>query len=442
MSQMNADDLKIVKAIPGNDKCCDCGMKHPQWASVSFGNVFCLECSGVHRSLGVHISFVRSIAMDSWTTAQLKIMKAGGNDKCNSFLYARGVSKQATIQEKYNSDAAALYKEVIKARADGRPEPTSLPPPSSRTRNTTTSGSSNGLKSVPTSSSSGPSKASASSDPNGMERLLGETDEEYIARQTRLRDEAKARMAAKFGTTGGKMGGVGSSPHPGSYQPSGPSSFNMDSIADTLSTGFGSAFSFAKQGISTVQSSAVTKDVASVGYGLWSSLKSGVTEVANVAQTALGEVIPGDSSGNDGMTALNQQMRRERDSRAASSSATSYSGFGSEDAFENRNTKISNQSHMNSNKNSMSSVASGSGTSNGYASSSSSVGLSSSDHNSVAPLQGERNEEYMQRQIRIHQQASSTKSAPASGSSNVSKKSATKMQSNKDDTDFFSSFGA
>lgn len=380
--------------------------------------------------------------MDSWTPAQLKIMKAGGNDKCNSFLYAKGVSKQATIQEKYNSDAAALYKEVIKARAEGRPEPTSLPPPLSKTRNI--SGSNNGLKSVPTSSSSsGPSKASASSDPNGMERLLGETDEEYIARQTRLRDEAKARMAAKFGTSGGKMGGVGSSPHPGSYQPSGPSSFNMDSIADTLSSGFGSAFSFAKQGISTVQSSAVTKDVASVGYGLWSSLKSGVTEVANVAQTALGEVIPSDGSGNDGMAALNQQMRRERDSRAASSSATSYSGFGSEDAFENRNTKISNQPHMNSNKNIMSSVASGSGTSNGYASSSSSVGLSSSDHNSVAPLQGESNEEYMQRQIRIHQQASSTKAAPASGSSNVSKKSATtKMELNKDDTDFFSSFGA
>ena len=46
---MDANDLKVVRAIPGNDKCCDCGMKHPQWASVSFGNVFCLECSGVHR---------------------------------------------------------------------------------------------------------------------------------------------------------------------------------------------------------------------------------------------------------------------------------------------------------------------------------------------------------------------------------------------------------
>ena len=47
-------DLKEVKALPGNDKCCDCGMKHPQWASVSFGNVFCLECSGVHRYV-VHV---------------------------------------------------------------------------------------------------------------------------------------------------------------------------------------------------------------------------------------------------------------------------------------------------------------------------------------------------------------------------------------------------
>ena len=45
-------------------------------------------------------------------------------------------------------------------------------------------------------------------DPNGMERLPGESDADYIARQTRLRDEAKARMAAKFG--GGGMGGVGS----------------------------------------------------------------------------------------------------------------------------------------------------------------------------------------------------------------------------------------
>jgi hypothetical protein len=49
MVQMTAADQAIVKSIPGNDKCCECGMKNPQWASVSFGTVFCLDCSGVHR---------------------------------------------------------------------------------------------------------------------------------------------------------------------------------------------------------------------------------------------------------------------------------------------------------------------------------------------------------------------------------------------------------
>ena len=70
-------------------------------------------------------------------------------------------------------------------------------------------------------------------DPNGIERLSGESDEQYVMRQTRLRDEAKARMAAKFG--GGGMSGVGSSSGGGGYsnQPSmsAPSSGNFNSAA-------------------------------------------------------------------------------------------------------------------------------------------------------------------------------------------------------------------
>jgi ADP-ribosylation factor GTPase-activating protein 1 len=62
-----------------NRKCYDCGQAAPQWASVNNGIFICLNCSGIHRSFGVHISFVRSITMDSWSDKQLKCMNLGGN---------------------------------------------------------------------------------------------------------------------------------------------------------------------------------------------------------------------------------------------------------------------------------------------------------------------------------------------------------------------------
>lgn len=72
-----------------------------------------------NRSLGVHISFVRSIAMDSWTPAQLQIMKLGGNQKCQSYLSSHGVLPSTPIKQKYESDVAQLYKHRLKARSEG-----------------------------------------------------------------------------------------------------------------------------------------------------------------------------------------------------------------------------------------------------------------------------------------------------------------------------------
>lgn len=96
------------------------------------------------------------------------------------------------------------YFFVINPKFSGRPEPTTLPP--KKQNSNTYTPSSQTMSSM--SGGGGNKGGGGPPDPNGMERLPGESDADYVARQTRLRDEAKARMAAKFG--GGGMGGVGS----------------------------------------------------------------------------------------------------------------------------------------------------------------------------------------------------------------------------------------
>jgi len=106
-----------------NIQCCDCDAPNPQWASVSLGSYFCLVCSGTHRSLGVHISFVRSLTMDAWSDKQLDSMKHGGNRKLKEYLARHGVSPTFSIAEKYGSKAAEAYRQRLKATVEGLPLP-------------------------------------------------------------------------------------------------------------------------------------------------------------------------------------------------------------------------------------------------------------------------------------------------------------------------------
>eukprot|EP01114_Cavostelium_apophysatum_P019181 TRINITY_DN6106_c0_g1_i1.p1 TRINITY_DN6106_c0_g1~~TRINITY_DN6106_c0_g1_i1.p1 ORF type:complete len:984 (-),score=238.92 TRINITY_DN6106_c0_g1_i1:21-2972(-) len=78
----NREVLKLLE-LRANKVCADCGKADPEWASVNHGVFLCIECAGVHRSLGVHISKVRSVYLDHWEREHIERMKAMGNARAN-----------------------------------------------------------------------------------------------------------------------------------------------------------------------------------------------------------------------------------------------------------------------------------------------------------------------------------------------------------------------
>uniref|UniRef100_A0A665UPF9 Arf-GAP with GTPase, ANK repeat and PH domain-containing protein 1-like n=1 Tax=Echeneis naucrates TaxID=173247 RepID=A0A665UPF9_ECHNA len=104
-SQSEAVALQGIRNAKGNSLCVDCEAPNPTWASLNLGALICIECSGIHRNLGTHLSRVRSLDLDDWPGELTQVLAAIGNHMANSIWESRtqGRTKptpQATREER------------------------------------------------------------------------------------------------------------------------------------------------------------------------------------------------------------------------------------------------------------------------------------------------------------------------------------------------------
>uniref|UniRef100_A0A668VQI3 Arf-GAP with coiled-coil, ANK repeat and PH domain-containing protein n=1 Tax=Oreochromis aureus TaxID=47969 RepID=A0A668VQI3_OREAU len=106
--------LQRIQCLPGNEQCCDCGQADPRWASINLGILLCIECSGIHRSLGVHCSKVRSLTLDSWEPELLKLMCELGNSVINHIY--EGSCQEKGLKKPLPSSSRQEKEAWIKAK--------------------------------------------------------------------------------------------------------------------------------------------------------------------------------------------------------------------------------------------------------------------------------------------------------------------------------------
>ena len=116
-------DIPEILTIPGNSNCCDCGMEKPKWASLNNGAFLCLKCAGVHRSLGVDISTIRSLQIDSWTDKQILYLTNGGNLKLKKLWKEYNIKLNDPVEKRYKSKACDYYRKYLKNLVEKMSDP-------------------------------------------------------------------------------------------------------------------------------------------------------------------------------------------------------------------------------------------------------------------------------------------------------------------------------
>ena len=128
MENYSNPDIPDILKKEGNSECVDCATPNPKWASMNNGIFLCLKCAGVHRSLGMKISLIRSLQIDTWSEKQLLYLTKGGNDNFKNHLKEFNIDPaSASIDIKYRSKAADYYRRFLKNEVDRESDPNYVP---------------------------------------------------------------------------------------------------------------------------------------------------------------------------------------------------------------------------------------------------------------------------------------------------------------------------